>query len=51
MKPIEGFNQFEKKYRNMFKKSAALKKIKNNGDLIKRDDIIFIKDTKQTIFA
>ncbi len=46
MKPIQKFNNFEKKYRNMFKKSPALKNPVNIGKRIKKNDIFFIKDSK-----
>jgi len=46
MKPIKNFNKFEKKYRNMFKKSPALKRSANIDMKIRKNDIFFIKDTK-----
>ncbi len=46
MKPIQKFNKFEKNYRNMFKKSPALKSPATAGKRIKKNDIFFIKDRK-----
>lgn len=46
MQPIQKFNKFETKYRNMFKKSAALVKAAKINKKIKKNDIFFIKDTK-----
>ena len=46
MKPIGRFNEYEKKYRKMFKKSVALNKIKKKGEKIVSKDLIFIKEKK-----
>ena len=45
MKPIGLFNKYEKQYRKMFKKSAALNKIKKKGELIDKNDLVFLKET------
>ena len=41
MKPISLFNKYEKQYRKMFKKSAALNKIKKKGQQIHKKDLVF----------
>jgi N,N'-diacetyllegionaminate synthase len=46
LSPIHSFNKYEKKYRNMFKKSVTLKNTKKIGEKIKKSDLIFVKDTK-----
>ena len=46
LKPLGEFNQYEKKYRKMFKKSVASNKVKKKGEKINRKDLIFIKEKK-----
>ena len=41
LSPIHSFNKYEKKYRNMFKKSVTLKNTKKIGEKIKKSDLIF----------
>ena len=43
-------NRFEKKYRNMFKKSPAINKSIINKDIINKGDINFIKSSKKHSF-
>ena len=49
LKPIKPFNEWEDKYRKMFKKTPCANKDLSKGHVMQAEDIVYRKDTQQAV--